>query len=112
MSGKTVIAVKQDFYRIIMRANLSSIISRKLTTKGKREISNKRKGNYQLNRTQAYRKIREILLGFLNSKKWHEILYNYAFQLLNQLEIIRENRSNPRNKRYAGKPAGFSAYKP
>ena len=112
MSGKSAITVRQDFHRIIMRANLANIISRKLTDKGQREISKKRKSRYQLNRTQAYRKSKEIILGFLNPKIWYKILYEFAIQLLNQLEIIRENRSNPRIRRYSGKPAGFSAYKP
>jgi ribosomal protein L34 len=112
MSGKTTNAVCQDFFRIIMRANLSNILSRKLTSKGRKTISSKRKRNYQLNRTQAYRKIKNIILGFFNPHKWRTLLYEFAIQLLKQLEIVRENRSNPRSKRYSGKPAGFSAYKP
>lgn len=112
MSGKSVVTVKQDFYRIIMRANLSSILSRMLTAKGERIMSKSRKNNYQLNRTQAYRKIRNIILAFLTPGKWNKLLLKYAFQLLNQLEIVRHGRTNPRIKRYAGKPAGFSAYKP
>lgn len=112
MSGKSMITVKQDFYRIIMRANLSSILSRKLTSKGKSKISKSRKRNYQLNRTQAYRKVKDIILAFFTPNIWDEILMDFASQLLNQLEIVRKGRYNTRFKRYSGKPVAFSAYKP
>ena len=36
----------------------------------------------------------------------------YAIALIKQVERYRPNRSNPRIKRYAGKPANFMCYKP
>lgn len=113
LSGKSHIAVQQDFHRIIMRANLATILSTQMTRKGVKKINQVRKKTYQINRTQAYRKVKELIN--IISQGFNQIykrLQNYAVALIKQVERYRPNRSNPRIKRYAGKPANFMCYKP
>lgn len=113
LSGKTARSVLQDFHRIIFRANLSSIIAQKLTKKGVRIMNKKRKNLYQINRTQAYRKVK-YLINLMSGSLTHicQNLKDFAFLLVKQIEIVRENRSIKRVKRYAARPASFIAYKP
>jgi len=113
LSGKTMRAVQQDFYRIIFRANLSSILSRNLTRKGMINMNKIRKRTYQLNRTQAYRKTQTIInIVFTQMRAVNNELEKFALQLINQAEILRLNRTVPRIRRYGGRPANFMAYKP
>lgn len=114
LSGKSTLAIKQDFYRIIFRANLSQIISLAMTQKPLEYINKTRKHKYKINRTQAYRKSKTIIQILYESKirAWITHLYTFGHQLVTQLEIVRPNRSHPVVKRYAGKPISFMAYKP
>ena len=113
LSGKTARSVLQDFHRIILRANIGNIIAQKLTEKGVKTINKKRKKHYQINRTQAYRKTK-ILINWMLSKANNikDVLEEFAFLLVKQVEIVRENRSIKRVRRYAARPANFIAYKP
>ena len=43
LTGKTKKSVQQDFHRIILRANLSTILSKNLTYKGLKSINKKKK---------------------------------------------------------------------
>ena len=113
LSGKTARAVLQDFNRIILRANLSNILSKTLTKKGIDYCNKKRKNTYQINRTQAYRKTKSIIDQLKQGMdKIIGKISDYAFKLLLQLEIIRPNRSVPRIKRYTARPSNFITYKP
>lgn len=113
LSGKSHITVQQDFHRIVMRANLATIVSNQITRKGIKTINKSRKKNYQMNRTQAYRKINKVInIVSHNFKQINDQLQLYAIALIKQVERYRPNRSNPRIKRYAGKPANFMCYKP
>lgn len=114
LSGKTTLAVEQDFFRIIARANLSQIISIATTTNQTKNINSKRKSDYQINRQQAYRKSKKIIemIEKIPYRKWLEQIKNFANELLKQLEIIRPNRKVPIARRYGGRPVNFMAYKP
>ena len=107
-------AVEQDFFRIIARANLSLIISIATTTNQTKNINSKRKSDYQINRQQAYRKSKKIIemIEKIPYRKWLEKIKNFANELLRQLEIIRPNRKVPIARRYGGRPVNFMAYKP
>ena len=67
-------AVEQDFFRIIARANLSLIISIATTTNQTKNINSKRKSDYQINRQQAYRKSKKIIemIEKIPYRKWLE----------------------------------------
>ena len=113
LSGKSHIVVQQDFHRIIMRTNLATILSNQMSQKGVKTINKVRNKTYQINRTQAYRKIKKVINTISHSfNKINKQLQLYAIALIKQVERHRPNRSNPRIKRYAGKPANFMCYKP
>lgn len=114
LSGKSKTVILQDFHRIITRTNLSRIASKNLIRKQVKHMNKSRKGKYKVNLTQAYRKSKELInalfmepIECLRGK-----IIIFAFQLVNQLEMIRPNRSIPRFRRYGGRPANFMAYKP
>jgi len=114
LSGKSTLAIKQDFYRIIFRANLSQIYSLAMTSNSLKDLNNFRKNKYQINKTQAFRKSQKIIKMLYQSKvkKWIKLLYQIGYMLIKQVEIIRTNMSNPVYRRYSGRPANFMAYKP
>lgn len=114
LSGKSKRVILQDFHRIIMMANLSNILSKTLTRRQVKHINDNRLGTYKLNLTQAFRKSKDLINSMFSDtiKNLIEKLRIFAFQLINQLEIIRPNRQVPRFRRYGGRPVNFMAYKP
>ena len=114
LSGKSKRVILQDFHRIVMMANLSNIISKALTRKHVKNLSNNRLSTYKLNLTQAFRKSKDLINSMFTDsiKKLIEKLRNFAFQLINQVEIVRPDRQVPRFRRYGGRPVNFMAYKP
>ncbi len=114
MSGKTTLAVKQDLFRIIARANLNQIISISTTTNQTKNINCKRKSDYQINRQQAYRKSKKIIemIEKILYRKWLDKIKNFANELMRQLEIVRPNRKIPIARRYGGRPVNFMVYIP
>jgi secreted Zn-dependent insulinase-like peptidase len=97
LSGKTTLAVKQDLFRIIARANLNQIISISTTTNQTKNINCKRKSDYQINRQQAFRKSKKIIemIDKIPYRKWLDKIKNFANELMRQLEIVRPNRKIP-----------------
>jgi hypothetical protein len=69
ISSKSVLVVLQYFYRIILRANISRLTGESLVAKEVKKVNQKRKKEYQLNQTQAYRKSRTVLYLLLQSQK-------------------------------------------
>ncbi|MGB5559312.1 MAG: IS4 family transposase [Paracoccaceae bacterium] len=114
MSGKSVLSVLQDFHRIILRSNVSQLSGENLIAKEVKKINKRRKKTYQLNRTQAYRKTKNLfnLLFQIQKTKWKKTIGKIKKQLIQQLEIVRRDRSNPVLIRYGGRPINFMAYKP
>jgi hypothetical protein len=114
LSGKSTLAVKQDFYRIICRSNLSQIVSILLTTNQIKHINTTRNAIYKIHKTQSYRKTRELIKMVYQDhiRKWINKVLQIAFQLFQQAEIVRPDRSHPVNLRYGARPANFMAYKP
>lgn len=45
-------------------------------------------------------------------QNWLEIIRFFGYQIVNQLEIVRPNRKNPINRRYAGRTENLMPYKP
>lgn len=114
MSGKTTLAVKQDLFRIIARANLNQIISISTTTNQTKNINCKRKIDYQINRQQAFRKSKKIIemIEKILYRKWLDKIKNFANELMRQLEIVRPNSKIPIARRYGGRPVNFMVYIP
>lgn len=110
-TGKSPLAIRQDFHAKIFTGNLTAILA--FTAHAKIEKRTKgRKAVYQLNFTQALSKMKDsvILLLFRPAHK----VKKYLFQLLElfcaNIEIVRPNRKNPHNFR-KGKRIYPTAYK-
>ena len=82
-------AVSKEFDTALM-IYPNSILSRKLTRKGIMHLNQKRKRNYQVNKTQSYRKM-QLLINriFSDMQNIIETLGNYTVQLIKQAEIVR-----------------------
>lgn len=95
-TGKSKQAIQQDFYAKVFMLNLSSMIRSQGLVRKSKELNNKRRKNYQLNKTQVLAKTKDFLFDifYLNDKK------GLIAQLLKILEgcfeMIRPNRSFPR----------------
>ncbi len=99
-SGKSPLAIQQDFYAKLFACNLTSI----LTSSAQEAIENiatNRKHNCQLNFTQALNRMKDsIVLLFVRSQ---QKAIHYVDQLtklfVSNIEIVRPNRKNERKFR-------------
>lgn len=103
-SGKSPLAVLQDYYAKIFSCNLTSILMSE-TQDQVRQISKKRKHNYQLNYTQALNRMKNsIVLLFTRSKsKIESYLMHLNNLFVDNLELIRTGRHYKRNFRKSKK---------
>lgn len=109
-SGKTPIAIEQDFYSRIIMLNLSAMIeTQELQPKlDKPDKSGHRK---QTNRTQVMLKLKEFAFDIFWTNNDGSALYK-MLQLLHQcFDIVRPERQFKRNKgyRYKRKPLNYKA---
>lgn len=99
-SGKSPLALLQDFYAKIFSCNLTSILMTSVQ-KEVEQVSKKRKHNYQLNFTQALSRMKNsVVLLFVRSKdKLETYLSHLSSLFLDNLELVRPNRHNERKFR-------------
>ena len=96
-SGKTIIAIYQDFYATILLANLTSIFSTSIgddIDKRTRKSTHK----YQLNYTTALAKVKDILALLFTRKNINMLLNKLLHMLLLNILPIRSGRSFARVK--------------
>ena len=99
-SGKTVLAVKQDFFAKIFTMTLCSVLAFPIEEKVRKEQNNsKKKHKYKINRTSAYSNTREISIGLFIRKNIMKALNAFDLIVENTLEMIRPNRHNERKKK-------------
>lgn len=109
LSGKSVIAVQQDFFAHVLMFNLTSMLIAPIDEKLK--ISKTKKWDYKVNRTRALAKMREmgILILFRDS-------IDFIIQRLHKLFIKRPTQIRPdrsfRRKKYRNKIPFSFAYQP
>lgn len=96
-SGKTIIAIYQDFYATMLLGNLTSILSSGLDDRIARK-KNKTKYNYQLNFTTALAKVKEALALIFATSEIMKIIKKLLQMLLENLSPIRPDRSFERKK--------------
>lgn len=96
-TGKTVHSVRQDFYAKILMLNLSSIIGSQGVNIIKPVKKKKRKYQTKLNRTQLLAKTKDFLIDLFYSENIVIHLKQIVRILASRLDIIRPNRSFPRN---------------
>ncbi len=99
-SGKSPLAIQQDFHAKIFSCNLTSILMSGMDQEIE-DISKNRKHNYQINFTQALNRMKDsIVLLFTRSKRKVIGYVEHLTKLfISNLEIIRPNRKNIRNFR-------------
>ncbi len=93
-SGKTSIAVKQDFYANVFTMNLCAALAHPIEEKLKKEAKEQnRKHDYKINRTNAIGYIKESLVGIFIKKKYKKAIAAFDQVLEKTPEIVRTNRS-------------------
>ena len=99
-SGKTSIAVKQDFYAKIFMMSLCSSLAFPIEEKVKKEYKEaKNKHPHKINRTSAYAMLQNISIGMLLGKAVRLAIDAYDNIVYKTREIIRLGRQNERKKR-------------
>jgi hypothetical protein len=96
-SGKTIIAIFQDFYANILIGNITSILSSSLEDQIDRK-TNKTKYKYQINITTSLAKVKETLAMLFTKSNIIRIMDKLIQLFLSNLLPIRPNRSFERNK--------------
>jgi hypothetical protein len=103
-SGKTVIAILQDFYANILMGNLTSMLSAQLEDVIDEKTRKPNKHKYQINTTTALAKVKEILPKLFSRENIRRLLEKLLEMFVTNLGPIRPNRSFKRRikkrKRY------------
>lgn len=96
-SGKTIIAIYQDFYANILIGNITSILSSSLEDEIDKK-TNKTKYKYQINITTSLAKVKETIALLFTKSNVIWILSKLIQLFVSNLLPIRPNRSFERNK--------------
>lgn len=110
-SGKTAIAVKQDFQAKVFAITLCSIYAHPIEQKVKEEYTQdqERKHSQKINRTSALDMLHNILIPSFLKNQFKEAIKAFDHIAFNTREIVRPNRSNPR--KHKPKRKYYMAYK-
>ena len=109
-TGKSSLAVKQDFFAKILMFNLTSMMIAPIDELAQSK-STKTKLDYKVNRTEAFRKMKEFGILVFFRKSVRKIIDRLQQFFLRKLIPIRLNRSFPR-KNVKKKSKFAFAYKP
>lgn len=98
-SGKTAIAVKQDFQAKIFTMTLCSIFAHPIEEKVREEYKadEKRKFDQKINRTSALAMTIDICVPVFIKRQFRKAIEAFDKIVYNSREIIRPDRHNPRN---------------
>lgn len=95
-SGKSVQAIKQDFYARIFMANMTSMISNELLHE-RVNAKNNNEHTYQVNRTQAMVKVKDMTVQMFRALHPKDWLIQLEKLLKRAVSIVRPKRKYPRN---------------
>lgn len=111
-SGKTALAVKQDFFAKVFMMSLCAVLAFPIEEKIKKEYkdTNSTKHKQKINRTSAFSMLRNISVGLFIKHKIEQAITAFDKIIYNTTEIIRPNRKNERSKR--PKRLYYMNYKP
>jgi len=109
-SGKSVLAVYQDFHAKVFTKNLVAILAQPAQKSVEQESQGK-KYLYHVNMTHAFSKIKDTVVLLLQRSTIEPLLERLWFLITHTLEPVRPGRSSPRTKRVKPKKVAFS-YKP
>lgn len=100
-SGKTALAVKQDFHAKVFLMTLCAAYAHPIEEKVKEEYKadQDRKFDQKINRTNAVSMTQDILIAVFLRKQFEKALIAFDKIVSKTREIIRPGRSTPRKKR-------------
>jgi hypothetical protein len=99
-TGKTALAVKQDFFARMFAMSYCAILAFPIEEKVRKEYTTeKNKYAQKINRTASLSMFREISIGLIIKKKVNEALSAFDSMVFNTREIIRPGRKFERKKR-------------
>ncbi len=106
-SGKSVLAIKQDFYAKSFIVNFTEMLSKPAIEVI--ESQNKKKAKkYQINRTQALAKMKHFFLVFMVFKNIKNVLSEFINMLIQDKEIVRPGRKFKREIKKLSKKYYFN----
>lgn len=97
-SGKTVLAIYQDFHAKVFTKNLTAILTHSAQAVVAHETAT-RQYTYQVNMTNALSKMKDAIVCLLSRIHIQDILQALWTQFTSTIEPIRPNRSVPRRVR-------------
>ena len=111
-SGKTALAVKQDFHAKVFMLSFMAAFAYPIDEKVKKEFQadEDRKHSQQINRTNALSTIRSVIVDLFLKKNVHKAIEAFDELVFKTREIIRHNRKEKRNHKQK-KPYSMN-YKP
>ena len=111
-SGKTALAVQQDFHSKILLMTLAAAFAHPIEEKVRTEYKadQDKKHDQKINRTNTLANLRDIIVSVFLKGKIKKALEAFDDIVYKTREIIRKGRSNPRNHRQK-KPYSMN-YKP
>ncbi len=99
-SGKTAIAVKQDFFAKIFSMSYCAVLAFPIEEKVKKESSEKEiKYSQKINRTSALAMLKNISIGIFLKKEFKKAIAAFDLIVEKTTEIVRLGRNFPRKKR-------------
>lgn len=96
-SGKSFIAIMQDFHANMLMGNITSILTFSLDEQIKKKTGNT-KYQYQINMTTALSKVKDTIALIFSTDKIFEILEMLKLMFMTNLLPVRPGRSNERKK--------------
>ena len=98
-SGKTALAVKQDFHAKVFMLSFMGAFAFPIEQKVKQEFqaNENRKHSQKINRTNALSTIRSVIIELLLKKNVNKVLEVFDELVFKTREIIRPNRKEKRN---------------
>jgi hypothetical protein len=109
-SGKSVLAVYQDFHAKVLTKNLAAVLAHSCQDQVDRESSDK-KHKYQINFTQLLSKLKDTVVLILLREKIIPLIQNIMEIAARSIEPVRPGRKYPRVKQVAVSRLRIS-YKP
>jgi hypothetical protein len=98
-SGKTALAVKQDFYAGIFMMTTAAVMAFPIAEEVKKlQQDAKRKHARQINRVNAVSMVRDMVINFFQGKMVNKALTAFDNILRKTTEIVRPGRTVPRKK--------------
>lgn len=97
-SGKTSLAVQQDFYAKIFLMTMCAAFAHPIEEKVREEFrsGDKRKHDQKINRTNALATMVDIIVPLVGRKRIRDSINAFDKIVYHTREIVRPNRSNPR----------------